>query len=130
MEEQKRSQRQDPGERDRRRRRDLATEGDFTVKQVADRAGIAVQTVYRHFGSKDELVLAVLEESLAVGCDYISEVTDAITDPLDRSEQIIRIAILAARDTPQLRMHARSASGCRRPTPPRSSKRSRRYGCS
>ena len=68
---------------------------------------MAVQTVYRHFGSKDELVLAVLEESLAVGCEYISEVTDGITDPLDRLEQIIRIAILAARDSPQLRMHAR-----------------------
>ena len=77
------------------------------MKQVADRAGIAVQTVYRHFGSKDELVLAVLEESLAVRCEYIAEVTNAITDPLDRLEQIIRIAILAARDTPQLRMHAR-----------------------
>ena len=101
------------------------------MKQVADRAGIAVQTVYRHFGSKDELVLAVLEESLAVGCDYISEVTDAITDPLDRLEQ----KSSASRSwRPGTRRNSgcthESASGCRRPTPPRSSKRSRRYGCS
>ena len=68
---------------------------------------MAVQTVYRHFGSKDELVLAVLEESLAAGCEYISEVTIGIVDPLDRLEQIIRISIIAARDSPQLRLHAR-----------------------
>ncbi len=107
MEEQKRSRRQDPASAIVGAARDLAADGDFTVKQVADRAGMAVQTVYRHFGSKDELVLAVLEESLAAGCEYISEVTNDITDPLDRLEQIIRIAIIAARDSPQLRMHAR-----------------------
>ena len=107
IEEHKRSQRQDPAGAIVGAARDLAAEGDFTVKQVADRAGMAVQTVYRHFGSKDELVLAVLEESLAAGCEYISEVTNGIKDPLDRLEQIIRISILAAKDSPQLRLHAR-----------------------
>ncbi len=107
IEENKRSQRQDPAAVIVGAARDLAVEGDFTVKQVADRAGVAVQTVYRHFGSKDELVLAVLEESLAAGCEYISDVTKDIKDPLARLEKIIRISIMAARDTPQLRLHAR-----------------------
>ncbi len=107
IEENKRSQRQDPAAAIVAAARELAADGDFTVKQVADRAGVAVQTVYRHFGSKDELVLAVLEESLAAGCEYISEVTNDIKDPLDRLERIIRISITAAKDTPQLRLHAR-----------------------
>ena len=50
MEEQKRSQRQDPASVIVGAARDLAAEGDFTVKQVADRAGMAVQTVGRADG--------------------------------------------------------------------------------
>jgi AcrR family transcriptional regulator len=34
---------------------------DVGVNEVIDRAGIAKDTLYRHFGSKDELVLAFLE---------------------------------------------------------------------
>jgi AcrR family transcriptional regulator len=37
---------------------------DFTVRQVVDRAGVALQTFYRYFGNKDELLLAMLEESM------------------------------------------------------------------
>ena len=104
IEESKHSKRHDPASALVAAAQELAADGDFTVKQVADRAGMAVQTVYRNFGSKDELVLAVLEDSLASGCEYITEVTKEIKDPLDRLEAIIRIAILAARDTPQLRL--------------------------
>lgn len=37
---------------------------DFTVKQVIERAGVALQTFYRYFGNKDELLLAMFEESM------------------------------------------------------------------
>jgi AcrR family transcriptional regulator len=37
---------------------------DFTVKQVIERAGVALQTFYRYFGNKDELILAMFEESM------------------------------------------------------------------
>ncbi len=32
---------------------------DFTMKQVADRAGVSHRTVYRHFASREELINAV-----------------------------------------------------------------------
>jgi AcrR family transcriptional regulator len=40
---------------------------DFTLDEVARRAGTTVQTVLRAFGSKDELIYAALEEMAAGG---------------------------------------------------------------
>ena len=40
---------------------------DFTLEEVARRAGTTVQTVLRAFGSKDELIYAALEEMAAGG---------------------------------------------------------------
>jgi AcrR family transcriptional regulator len=40
---------------------------DFTLEEVAERAGTTVQTVLRAFASKDNLVLAALEELAARG---------------------------------------------------------------
>jgi AcrR family transcriptional regulator len=46
--------------------RDRAIE-DFTLEEVAQRAGTTVQTVLRAFGSKDKLVYAAIEELAAAG---------------------------------------------------------------
>jgi len=40
---------------------------DFTLEEVADRAGVAVRTVLRAYPSKDELVYAALDEMAAGG---------------------------------------------------------------
>ena len=55
--------------------RDLvAREGpDVTMEALARRAGVAVGTLYRHFPTKNDLVAAVVEESLA----RIAELTEA-----------------------------------------------------
>jgi len=107
VEENKRADRRDPATDLVTAAQALTEHGDFTVKEVADRAGVAVQTFYRHFGNKDELVLAVLEENLADGCAVIARTLTGITDPLDRLEAVIRFSIAGARDTPRLRFHAR-----------------------
>jgi TetR/AcrR family transcriptional regulator len=88
----------------------LANDGEFTVKQVVDRAGVALQTFYRHFGSKDELVLAVLEENLLQGNRAIRELADRHDSPLDRLAAVIRAPFEVATseaDLPGLRFHAR-----------------------
>lgn len=88
----------------------LAQDGDFTVKQVVDKAGVALQTFYRHFGSKDELVLAVLEENLLNGNRALSELADREATPLERLAVIVRAPLLLATspdNLPGLRFHAR-----------------------
>ena len=40
---------------------------DFTLKEVADRAGVAVRTVLRAYPSQDELIYAALGEMAAGG---------------------------------------------------------------
>jgi AcrR family transcriptional regulator len=57
---------------------------NFTVQQVVDLAGVGVQTFYRHFESKDELMLAVLEEVGRTEAARIERETGATEDPLER----------------------------------------------
>jgi AcrR family transcriptional regulator len=89
---------------------ELARAGDFTVKQVADRAGVALQTFYRHFGSKDELMLAVLEENILQSMDEIEQRANKHEDPLDRLAAVVRapfLMVIAERDLRSLRFQAR-----------------------
>lgn len=64
---------------------------DFTVKQVAERADVALQTLYRYFGSKDELLLAMLEESMYEGAVLLDAPS---APPVERLKHIITQPIL------------------------------------
>jgi AcrR family transcriptional regulator len=61
----------------------------FTLQQVVDRAGVALQTFYRHFGSKDELMLAVVEEASRAEIVRIEEMAARETDPIGRLRVIM-----------------------------------------
>jgi TetR/AcrR family transcriptional regulator len=60
---------------------------DFTVKQVIARAGVALQTFYRYFGNKDELLLAMFEESM----QYAAEAAGAVAagTPIETLRRIV-----------------------------------------
>lgn len=67
--------------------RDLIAEHgspQFTVRQVLERSGLAAKTFYRHFGSKDDLLLAVMEEDLNKGALILASMVDEHTDPRSR----------------------------------------------
>jgi TetR/AcrR family transcriptional regulator len=64
---------------------------DFTVKQVAERADVALQTLYRYFGSKDELLLAMLEESMHEAVVFLDAPSEP---PVERLKQIVTRPIL------------------------------------
>jgi AcrR family transcriptional regulator len=88
----------------------LDGDGQFTVKELADRAGVALQTFYRHFGSKDELVLAVLEENVAQGVRDMEEIAATEADPVDQLRELIQQPIRmsqAPESFRRLRFHAR-----------------------
>lgn len=63
---------------------------EFTVKQVADRAGVALQTLYRYFGNKDELLLAMFEESMR----SVAEGFLPPDDPVARLRSLVTTPIL------------------------------------
>jgi AcrR family transcriptional regulator len=66
---------------------------DFTVKQVIERAGVALQTFYRYFGNKDELLLAMFEESMRDAAARIP-VRRRAKDPVQRLRQLVVQPIL------------------------------------
>ena len=74
----------------------------FTVQDVADEAGQSLRTLYQYFESKDDLLLAVFEESMRTYARMISEAVVELSDPLER----LAGALLAS-----VRMRERSAAG-------------------
>ena len=41
----------------------------FTINELVKEAGVALQTFYRYFSGKDELLLAVLEDLVGEACE-------------------------------------------------------------
>lgn len=59
--------------------RELAAEtgsSAFTVQQVVERSGQSLKSFYRHFAGKDDLLLALVEEDIAVGALFLTELVD------------------------------------------------------
>ena len=53
-------------------RRLIEARGDrFTIQELVKEAGIALQTFYRLFAGKDELLLAVLDDMIAEACAHL-----------------------------------------------------------
>ena len=57
---------------------------DFTVQDIVDRSGLSLRSFYKHFGGKDELLLALLEEILSDFADDLRRDVEAYDDPVER----------------------------------------------
>jgi AcrR family transcriptional regulator len=57
---------------------------EFTTQELAAEAGVALQTFYRYFASKDELLLAVIGDAMVDACERWERAADELSDPLDR----------------------------------------------
>ncbi len=67
--------------------RDLANEtghAGFTVSQVAGRAGVSLKVFYRYFASKDDLLVALLEEDSRLGAEILRQRVGAHVDRVAR----------------------------------------------
>ena len=56
----------------------------FTTQELIKEAGIALQTFYRYFPSKDHLLLAVIEDIIDENCKEYKRRASKLTDPVDR----------------------------------------------
>jgi AcrR family transcriptional regulator len=66
-------------------RRLIEAKGDeFTTQELVSEAGVALQTFYRYFASKDELLMAVIGDAMTETCELVAEAARDLPDPLDR----------------------------------------------
>lgn len=56
----------------------------FTTQELIKEAGIALQTFYRYFPSKDALLLAVIEDAIEEACAGYRDQASVLSDPVDR----------------------------------------------
>jgi len=58
--------------------------GRFTTQELVKEAGVALQTFYRLFAGKDQLLLAVFEDLIAESCVQYEEAARDLPDPVTR----------------------------------------------
>lgn len=81
----------------------ITTKGtDFTTQDLVHEAGVALQTFYRHFGSKDQLLLALIGDLIGEHCVGLLASAQGLTDPVDRLEMYVRSTLAPLRTTDQL----------------------------
>lgn len=56
----------------------------FTTQDLIKEAGVALQTFYRYFSSKDHLLLAVIEDVIEVNCHAFREQAAELSSPVAR----------------------------------------------
>jgi AcrR family transcriptional regulator len=81
-------------------RRLIETKGpNFTTQELIKEAGIALQTFYRYFSGKDQLLLAVIEDIIDENCALFREQARELSDPVERLRYYVD-ATVHALETP------------------------------
>jgi AcrR family transcriptional regulator len=57
---------------------------DFTVQEVVDRSGMSLRSFYHHFATKDDLLLALIEESVRAHNHKVAKAVASHEDPVDQ----------------------------------------------
>lgn len=65
----------------------------FTTQELIKEAGIALQTFYRYFPSKDSLLLAVIEDVIAEACSAYREQAATLSDPVEKLRYYVTATI-------------------------------------
>lgn len=62
---------------------------DFTVQEVVDRSGMSLRSFYHHFATKDDLLLALVEETVQRHVGAARKRVDAQSDPVSKLEVLL-----------------------------------------
>ncbi len=73
-----------------------------SMSDVASRAGISRPTLYKRFGSKDELVAAVVVRETNRMIQQVLDAIESLDDPTEALRTAAEVALRAARDHPLL----------------------------
>lgn len=75
-------------------RRLITERGDqFTTQELVKEAGVALQTFYRIFGGKDQLLLAVFEDLIGESCADYERSAAALPDPIARLHFYVSVTV-------------------------------------
>jgi len=75
-------------------RRLIIDRGDqFTTQELVKEAGVALQTFYRIFGGKDQLLLAVFEDLIGESCADYERAAAALPDPIARLHFYVSVTV-------------------------------------
>jgi AcrR family transcriptional regulator len=66
---------------------------DFTTQDLIKRADVALQTFYRHFGGKDQLLLALIDTQIRSFAAQLGEAGLAIEDPVERLHRYVQVVL-------------------------------------
>ena len=70
---------------------------NFTTQDLIKEADVALQTFYRHFGGKDQILLAVVGDLIAGHCEALAAQGAGIDDPVERLHFYVIETLSAAR---------------------------------
>lgn len=71
----------------------------FTTQDVIKEADVALQTFYRYYGGKDQLLLALIGELIREHVADLRAATADVADPLERLERYVRTTVAAPTDS-------------------------------
>lgn len=57
---------------------------EFTVQEVVDRSGMSLRSFYHHFATKDDLLLALIEETIVSYIRKLEPLLEAENTPIDK----------------------------------------------
>jgi AcrR family transcriptional regulator len=66
----------------------------LTIRAVLKRTGLSRRAFYERFANKDELVLAVFEQTIRMATSHYSEQLNALADPMERLKLIVTCLVL------------------------------------
>jgi TetR/AcrR family transcriptional regulator len=77
----------------------IAERGErFTTQELVKEAGVALQTFYRLFSGKDQLLLAVFEDMIAESCAEYEEAARELPDAVARLHFYVTVALRSLSD--------------------------------
>jgi len=69
-----------------------------SIRDIANSMGMSISNIYHYFGSKEGLLLAILQHSAKQVVDRLSHLYENDLDPVERFQLLIRTHVLMSRD--------------------------------
>jgi len=73
----------------------------FSLRRVAGRVGVTATSIYLHFKNKDDLIHALIDESIQRLNEQLEKTASEVSDPVDRLEALARTYVQFGLDHPR-----------------------------